>query len=753
MRDRFAARVVRIGMALALVGGLASNRASEALAQDVPAVGTETADRPRIALVLGGGGARGGAHLGVLEVLEEMRVPVDLVAGTSFGAFVGALYASGMPVDEIRRVLMKTDWDLVFSPDQPRDEKPFREKTFDSDFLIRYGIGIDDEGNLILPLGLVPAQRLMGLLDRLLQRSAGIVDFSRLRVPYAAVTTDFSTGSPHAVRRGSLPQAVYASMAVPGLLPPTQLDGRMLVDGGIAQNVPVATAREMGADIIIVVDIGSPFHEPDDIQSFVTAMDQVVKMATRRNVERTLDDIRENEILLQPELDGISTASFDKLGEAIRAGIEVANASRDRLAPLAMSPEAYREYRDRRTALPQSPDRIVKRIEIENGSYLGDASIRRRLTIREGEPLDEHELRDSLSRLYAVGAFEDVSYELVEEEDGTIVRIVAQGRRAESGRMRLGLRIEDDLSGQNSYTVAGEYRLLGLNELGAEARFRLSLGETMQALAEWYQPLDSLQRWFVNAQVDYTEENVNLFDDGDIVSQFRVHEAKAALAAGRVFGNWGEIRAGVLRGVGRVDTEVGPIDLDEDFDSGAVFARFTIDTLDRAFFPRHGHFVVAQWEDQSESLGSDSDFETLQATFGSVHSFGRQTAILSLSGGTLRDRSREVQGALTLGGFLNLSGFQYRELTGTDIALGRLIAYRRLVGDAVVTPASMPIYLGASLEAGQAWLPNEGRTLDSLILGGSVFVGVESIIGPLYLGGGLAEGGNRSLYLFIGDPF
>ena len=724
-----------------------SNPPQEIIAQP------QSGSRLKVGLVLGGGGARGGAHLGVLETLEELRIPVDAVAGTSMGAFIGGLYASGMTVAEIRSVLEDTDWDLIFSPAKERTEEPFREKQFDRDFLVRYGIGLGKGGRLTLPESLVPAQRLLQLIERLTGGSSGVLDFDKLPVPFASVTTDFETGDEVVLQRGALARAIYASMAVPGLLPPTETQGRLLVDGGMANNVPVSVMRTMGVDVLIVVDVGSPFHKRGEIDSFLKAMDQVIKMTTRRNVEATLDDIRENEILLQPELEGVATGGFEKVGIAIDAGLAVAETVRDRLEPLGIPAEDYLAWESARTADPVQPERIISRIEIENGSWLGDESIRRRLGQKPGDVLDEEKLRRAMTDLYSMSAFNAVTYEVIEERGETIVVIRAKGDRATLGRIRLGIRLEDDFDGQNSYTFGVEYRRPGINPLGGELRLRASFGETLQALAEIYQPLDPLQRWFVDGQIDYTEQNLNLFSDGDIVTELQIEEARAIVSGGRVFGNWGELRAGYVRGLGDVDTQVGLENISGDFDSGALFARFTLDTLDRAFFPRSGQGAIFEWEMEDSSFGSDADFQVASAEAITSHSYGRMTGIFGLSGASNIDGDSVPQGLLPLGGFLNLSGYQFRELSGDDIALARSIFYYRMFGRDVASPVSMPVYLGGSIELGNAWPDGESRTFDSLQAAGSLWVGADTLLGPIYIGGGIAEGGNRTLYLFLGDPF
>jgi predicted acylesterase/phospholipase RssA len=283
-------------------------------------------DRPKIGLVLGGGGARGGAHIGVLKLIEEYRVPVDVIVGTSFGAFVGALYASGLGSDEIEQLVLNADLQNKFMSNIPRDALSFRRKRDDDESLVKYRLGIKD-GKPQFPRGIVSGQEFRLWLDEVLFEVRGVDNFDDLPIPFRAVTTDIVTGEQIVMGEGVVTTAIYASMAVPGLLPPAEQEDRLLVDGGLVNNLPVDVARDLGADIVIAVDVGTLFATRDELDSALSILDQVTNVLVRGNSEKTIDTLRRQDILIQPNLGTVSTLNFERLGTAITAGTEAAWAS------------------------------------------------------------------------------------------------------------------------------------------------------------------------------------------------------------------------------------------------------------------------------------------------------------------------------------------------------------------------------------------------------------------------------------------
>ncbi|HKM28008.1 MAG TPA: patatin-like phospholipase family protein, partial [Thiopseudomonas sp.] len=224
-------------------------------------------ERERVGLVLSGGAARGLTHIGVLKSLEEQGVMIDAIAGTSMGAVVGGLYAAGYTVAELEQLATELDWQQALSDAPPREDIPFRRKQDDRDFLVKQKLSFRDDGSLGLPLGVLQGQNLALLLEKLFARAGAVEDFDQLPIPFRAVAADIATGETVVFSAGHLALAVRASMSIPAVLTPVEIDGRLLVDGGISNNIPVDIARQMGVDRVIVVDIGSPLAATESLQT------------------------------------------------------------------------------------------------------------------------------------------------------------------------------------------------------------------------------------------------------------------------------------------------------------------------------------------------------------------------------------------------------------------------------------------------------------------------------------------------------
>ncbi|NOR42665.1 MAG: esterase, partial [Gammaproteobacteria bacterium] len=268
----------------------------------------ETA-RPKIGLVLSGGGARGFAHIGVLKVLEANNVPIDYVVGTSMGSIIGGLYAIGLSPEEIEHGVNGIAWDKVFDDFAHREHKTFRRKQDDFDFFDIHRVGITDDGLQLSP-GLIEGQQIEIALDRLAYPGFHINDYDKLRIPFRAIATNIEDGEPFIIKNGNIARAMRASMSIPGALPPITIDDTLLVDGGIANNVPIDIAREMGADIVIVVDISAPLSKKEDIKSSVDVTGQLTTVLTRRIADIQLKTLKDKDVLIIPGAAEITSSDF-----------------------------------------------------------------------------------------------------------------------------------------------------------------------------------------------------------------------------------------------------------------------------------------------------------------------------------------------------------------------------------------------------------------------------------------------------------
>jgi len=730
---------VRRWAALGVLLGTAVAAPAEALAAVQPA--------PRVGVVLSGGGARGAAHLGVLRALERMHVPVDYIAGTSMGAVIGGLYAAGLSADQIEAALRSIDWEGVFNDAPPRNQLSFRRKRDDDQFLVKAKPGFED-GEIRLPAGAVQGQKLDVILKRLTLPVAEIHDFDALPIPFRAVATDITSGQAVVLGSGELARAVRASMSIPAVFEPVKIDGRLLVDGGVSMNLPVGVVREMGADVVIAVDVSTPLRDQDELNSPLAIIDQLSNILVQNNTRAEIDKLSKDDVLIVPDLEDLSTIDFQRSIDAARAGEQAAGARRQELSSLSVSATQYADRMARSGRRVQQP--VVSFIRLENDSRLRDDVVRRFIDVETGKPLDLARLERSIERLYGLDYFKSVHYDIVEEGNETGIVVYADAKPWGPNYLQFGAEASGDLQGENRFNLGVSYLRTAINELGGEWRTTVTLGEEPAFASDWFQPLDVGQRYFVAPRISYEVRNVDRFDPGgNALTRDRVTRYGGELAGGLEFGTWGEARLGFRRFAGRIETDIGgPPRVSESFDDGEVFVRLYADELDNYFFPREGHLIRVEYTWSRDEFGADTDFEQAQATGTFAWSSGRSALVGLARINTTVAGEAPVQSRFRAGGFLNLSGFVQNQLSGQNYLSVAGVYFRR-IGDFTVLPA----YVGGSIELGNVFEDRADIALDDLLLAGSLFFGLDTFFGPLYFAYGHAEGGFQSGYAFLGRPF
>jgi len=707
----------------------------------------EFESRPRVGLALSGGGARGAAHIGVIRVLHEQNIPVDCIAGTSMGAIIGGLYASGMSLEEIEQAIDEIDWDDVFNDSTYRADKTFRRKRDDDDFLIQRAIGFSD-GKTKLPLGLVQGQKIDLVLSELTLPAALVNDFDKLKIPFRSIAADIVTGEQVVLGSGDLATAIRASMSIPAAMAPVIVDGRMLVDGGIAANLPISVVREMGADIVIAVDISTPLKSRDEIGSVLSITEQLSGFLTRRNVELEIATLTEADVFIRPDLGDIESGDFDRLREAVPAGRQAALENLDKLQDLAL-PDSGDAVSLRAEVDPQSRRPIIDFVRWENQSALSDEFITSRVEeIQLGQPLDMEKLELGIARIYGTELFQKVGFKLVEDGDLTGLEVTVVERDWGPKYLQFGLNISSQPGGENLINASVSHLSTAMNPAGGEWRNTLTLGNENSFVSAFHQPFGRDYRYFVAPKLIIGNTNFTEYQSGNALGTISVFSAGGELAIGREFGNWGGVRVGTRYLTGERDVRIGdPVAL-SDFDLGEAFVDMTVDRLDNRNFPRHGIFASVGWTGGRESLGTDIEFDQLQLGFATANSWGQHTLLAGIRYGTTFSGQAPLERLYRLGGFLNLSGLHPDELSGQHTGIATLAYYRR-IGDF----ALLPTYIGATAELGNTWQDRSDISLDSSLFAGSVFIGVDTIIGPIYTAVGLAEGGQRALYFYVGRTF
>jgi NTE family protein len=723
------------------------------------AVSAAGADRPRVGLVLAGGGARGIAHVGVIRALEELQVPVDAIAGTSMGALVGGLYASGMTAAELSEVVATMDWGEAFEDRLHREQLPPRRKSDDFDYASDIRVTVQD-GAVKLPLGVVQGQQVRQLIKELMLPVASVRDFDDLPIPFRAVATDIETGKAYVFAQGDVVTAMRASMSLPAILAPVEWDGRLLVDGGLANNIPVDVARSMGVDRLVVVDIGTPMRSREEIDSILSVADQMINFLTRRNSEAQLDTLGPGDLLVRPDLGTIGMLDFDRGGEVEAAGYAAAMALAPSLRQLAIGSGLW-ERHIAEHGRPTVTAPVIDFIAIENDSAMDDATIRVRINQPIGEPLDRDLLQRDIAQVYALDYWELIDYQLVERGGDTGLLLSARAKARGEHRFKLGLNLITDLNGRSDINVGTSYLVKGLNRRGGEIYGRAQVGDIMLLTGEYYQPLDLQSRYFFAPYAGYTDYRVTTlgpeFDVEDLVGTWRVRDLRLELSVGaNVLGD-SQFRAGVFRGVGEYspDVDFGNTLPEDSFQEGGVFAAYRFDNLDNAYFPTRGALFYSDYEVFRDAVGADANFERWQAFGQAALTFGaddRNTVLFTGKFGQTDGAPGLPQNLFPLGGLFNLSGLSQDVLFGRQ--LGFVMAqYQRRLSDNSVLPFSFPVYLGASVEGGQLWSHRSDMDLGDLTAAGSIYLGLDSPIGPLYLAYGYNDLNQDAIYLTLGWPF
>ncbi len=720
--------------------------------------GDAPAARPKVCVVLSGGGARGMAHIGVLKVLEELKIPIDCIVGTSMGAVVGGLYASGMRASDIESMMRTVDWQDAFSDSPSRRDLAFRRKQDDRNYLVRFPLGLT-HGKFLLPKGLIQGQKLQESLRAKTLPYGNLTSFDTLPTPFRAVATDLESGTRVLLDHGDLALAMRASMSAPGVFAPVESGGRLLVDGGVSENLPVDIGRAMGADVLIVVDVTFPLQTRKELDSPLAISNQMLAILIRRNADRQKGTLTAHDVLIEPQLQQLSSTGFFEVGRTILLGELAARELAPQLAALQLDPAAYEKYAERRTApLPAAP--VVHFIRMDNQSLPYEKTLIATLRPLISKPLDAAEVDTLITSLYGLGDFETIDYAVVTEGSGadeqTGIEIHARRKSWGPNYLRFGLNIQDDFQGNNRYNAATRFVVTEINTLGAEWRTDLQIGNNPKVVSEFYQPLAAARMWFIAPSVRVEARDLPIYQNDVQVADFRQRFAESDIDFGRELGDWGEVRMGYHRINGAARVHYGdPSLIDPEFNNGEYFFKFSVDRLDNVDFPREGSTFSLQWDADRLGLGSDFASDRVAADWIEAFSAARNTLILWASAGTTLDGSispTHIQDFYPLGGFLNLSGLAPQALYGPNFAIARAI-YLRKVGRGGQGFFDFPVYLGLSFEAGNIWQQRGDFGWGGAHKDVSLFLGLDTPVGPLYLGSGYDQTGNSSFFLFLGRTF
>ncbi len=602
-----------------------------------------------------------------------------------------------------------------------------------------------------MPKGLIKDQRVNVLFEMLMLHADDIDDFDKLPIPYRAVAVDLETGEMVVLRRGRLADAARASMSVPGVFPPAELNGRLLIDGGIVRNLPVDIVREMGADIVICVDLDKPMKTRKDISGSLAVLNQMIDIMMKKNVREQVKTLGPKDVYINPDLGVLGSADFDKAAEISRLGENAALAKVDSLKKYSVSDTEYAVFtaHHHREQVKEVKIASVK-IEMAGETKMPPEIVASRLSVKPGDTVNVDKLQKEAGIVYGTGDFERVDLNLKREQDGYDLVVKAKEKSWGPNYLRFGMALESDFEGGSSYNILVDYTRRWINSLGAEWKTQFNLGNPTGIYSEFYQPLSVKRLFFISPHIEWKQQPYDVFDGKTRVAEYRVDSYKGGIDLGIQPWMYGEARVGLQFATFHASQRIGKVDLPEDHATrGAVVAAGRLDQLDNVNFPNNGYLAQVGVLSSLKALGSTDEYYKVQGSVLGAFTYRKQTVLASLSAGSRIGNQLPFYDQFDLGGFLHLSGLRSNQILGQSMALGRVITYHK-VGTSFIGD----LYLGGSLESGNVWGENEKQfDLGNLRLAGSLFVGYDTIIGPLYLAFGHVDGGFNAGYFYLGRAF
>jgi len=718
-------------------------------AQDPPSSqqtgAAQAAPRPRIGLALSGGGALGLSEIGVLQWMEQNHIPVDRVAGTSMGSIIAAMYATGMSPEEIQKFAENVDWDDTLLPEPTYRQLGYRRKQDRRDYQIQAALGL--KHGLNGPNGFNPGQGVGLLLDRIAFPVSGVASFDDLPIPFRCVATDMLSGDRVVLYDGSLAMAVRASMAIPGVFTPVEINGRVLADGGMVENIPVETVREMDADTVIAIDLRVPLGEQEQLETLTGVLSRALDVMLLQNERRSLALAN---AVVTVDTANFSIDDYDRLHDLIRLGYRSAANQSAILLPYAIKDDAeWQQYLAARSARRRPQPKAVQSVEVEGGDSDQDSRFEHSLKSFTRGPLDLPKLETQLTRIAGEGEFDRLGYEGFTQNGVPALRVTAHEKTYGPPFVDLAVNVDGSGVAAFDFSAGARITFMDVEHQGGEWRNDLLLGSSNLAASEFYQPLGNTHL-FVAPYAFASKLPRNEFTGETRVAVFGDERAGGGLDLGFNTGQRSELRLGYEIFDAKLAPLIGSAGLASVSGSTGEFrARYVWDGQDSPEVPNRGTRIVASLSRVLQSPGLVHPIGQLDVQTSSFIPTGPKTSLFFLaSGGTTFHGTAGPFQIFTLGGTFHLGAYLPQEFAGNHYAYSSFGFRRELYH--LPQLVGRKIYWGGWYEAGSAF--NDPSTV---VVRGTFNLGViaETIVGPVALAGSVSPTGQSRVNLSIGRLF
>lgn len=721
-----------------------------------PPLSAETPDhvspsRPRIGLVLGGGGAKGAAHLGVLRVLDEMHIPIDCVAGTSMGALVGATFAAGVPPKEIESQVLAVDWARTVGGTGGRDLMPIKRKLERKPTTNNFDLGIKN-GGLQGSGGFINTQNIDELLRSLVAGARYVDDFDSLPIPFRAVATDMVSGDMVVLSQGDLSVAMRASMSVPGAFSPVVVGDLVLADGGQMRNVPVDIARQLCGDVIIAVSLATPQPTAADLSSSLALAARSLDVMIAANSRAQLATLTDRDVSIVVQMGDIGSGSFERVPDAIPLGREAALEKSEALARYSVSPEEYDAWRARINRNYHQPVQVagvdVTGLERVNPEYVEQAI----QATRAGSEVTPDAISADTSRIFALGDFSEVGYTMTDTTTSPRVEFhpIEKAWGPNYIDFDLGLSLADGDS--TVFVLRAEHRRVWINSLGGEWHNIAQIGTDLELQTGLYQPLDAHQRYFVEPFLHVDRFYEDVYDRDEQVAKYNFTESYGQIDFGVNLGTHTQLRAGLRQSWNKVDLETGTPGLLPKYPSGQesdILLQAKYDTRNVVGLSSRGSLLVARHLSSGSWLGGEESYGMTEALAASVLPFGGDVISVFGAGGMNTGGQLPPYRRYRVGGIHSFPGLHRQQLRGDSYWLAGT-GYRWKLAD-IQTVFDQALYAGLRLTMANV----SGRIDDEddeLLAGIAVNLSGRTPIGPFIVSLATVDNDYWALQLALGAP-
>lgn len=739
----------------------------------------KTTTRPKIGLVLSGGGARGLAHIGVLRALEAQHIPIDYIAGTSAGALVGGMYASGMSVDEIEQRIQTMDFEkILFETNDRRNNSQYaRDIEYQGNGVI--DLSITREGAISLPKSVVNGAQVEEALRGILKNYPNTIEFNRLPIPFRAVASDLSTGKIVELKQGQLAQALRASMSIPAVFAPIEIDGQLLTDGMVASNLPIQVAKNMGAERIIAIDVGTDLLRKQDIKNVVNVSEQLVNILVQRNIDEERKLLGRQDHYLKINVGDIGNLAFNRINETVQAGYNTLQTPsiQTQLHPLSLSPSSYQAHLTQRAhRASQESHPYIHLVRVETNGIAHPETLQKKLRVQPGTTLNIDELNADIQQLQNLNRIESITYSLnplpaplnTPTQNTPNYELVYHIHEQDSAKnsVRAGVEITSNKLTNQKFALHLAHRNVWLNTFGGEWRNYLTIGSNSSLKTELNQPLSTTQNWFIRPQIHLTLDKHSVYQGENTLAvtdySLRRHDVNLKIGQpieytrgkktnGTPIGEWS---TGIGWHESRISQNLSnpaqPI-AGSAHRHMSIDTQITLDQLDNPNIPTQGYFAQLYSritpQKTSNKYPIQAGLHTIVATtLKRKHAIGAE---LEIAGQNLINSHSIYTTPYRLGGYKRLSGYQQNQFIGNYLLYGNL-SYRYISPWKIL---NAPLTIGGAIETGNTWTQARNINTTGLKSTATLFTAINTPIGPAQLAIGLTRTGKADVYFYLGRTF